>query len=84
MELEKLRMQIDEIDKEMAKLFEKRMEIVTKVGEYKKVHNLPVLDKNREHIVIEKNRKYISNKEYLPYYDEFIKHLMNLAKKHEK
>ena len=48
MELNELRNQIDQIDKEMAVLFEKRMKIVKQIGEYKKENNLPILDKKRE------------------------------------
>ena len=55
MELNELRNQIDQIDKEMAVLFEKRMKIVKQIGEYKKENNLPILDKKREEEVIEKN-----------------------------
>ena len=54
MELNELRNQIDQIDKEMAVLFEKRMKIVKQIGEYKKENNLPILDKKREEEVIER------------------------------
>lgn len=49
------RNKIDEIDKEITRLFEERMDIVIKVGEYKKQNNLPIFDKNRESQVIKKN-----------------------------
>lgn len=84
MELKELRNQIDLIDKEMAKLFEQRMEIVKKIGDYKKENNLPILDANREKEVIQKNSSYIVNEEIIPLYKEFLIHLMNLAKKNEK
>lgn len=84
MELKELRNQIDLIDKEMAKLFEQRMEIVKKIGDYKKENNLPILDANREKEVIQKNSSYIVNEEIIPLYQEFLIHLMNLAKKNEK
>lgn len=48
------RNKIDEIDKEITRLFEERMDIVIKVGEYKKQNNLPIFDKNRESQVIKK------------------------------
>ena len=84
MELNELRKQIDKVDKQMAELFEERMNLVKKVGEYKKEHNLPILDKERENIVKEKNHQYIINKDLLPLYDEFISHLIDLSKRNEK
>lgn len=84
MELNELRKQIDKIDEQMAKLFEERMNLVKQVGQYKKEHNLPILDKERENFVKEKNHQYIDNKELLPLYDEFITNLMNLSKCNEK
>ena len=54
MELNELRKQIDKVDKQMAKLFEERMDIVKQIGNYKKEHNLPILDKERENLVKEK------------------------------
>lgn len=84
MELNELRKQIDKVDKQMAELFEERMNLVKKVGQYKKEHNLPILDKERENLVKEKNHQYIINKNLLPLYDEFISHLMDLSKRNEK
>ena len=52
MELNELRKQIDKVDKQMAKLFEERMDIVKHIGNYKKEHNLPILDKERENTYI--------------------------------
>lgn len=58
-ELDDYRDTIDEIDKKITELFEKRMDVVLKVGEYKKKNNLPVLDESREKQVIEKNLGYL-------------------------
>ncbi|UDE94561.1 chorismate mutase [Carnobacterium viridans] len=53
-ELEQYRKDIDEIDQELTRLFELRLNTVLKVGRYKKQRNLPVLDASREQAVIEK------------------------------
>ena len=84
MKLDELRNQIDEIDIEMAKLFEKRMKLVREVGDYKKEHHLPILDSSREKEVIEKNSRYIENESLIPLYQEFLVSLMNISKKNEK
>ena len=42
-ELDKHREEIDSIDKELISLFEKRLDVVLKVAEYKKNNNSPVL-----------------------------------------
>ena len=47
-ELLKLRDQIDDIDKEIVELFEKRMAVAEDVAEYKRKIGKPVLDKTRE------------------------------------
>ena len=48
MNLDELRVEIDKIDDELINLFQKRMDIAVKIGEYKKKNNLPVLNSQRE------------------------------------
>lgn len=82
-ELELLRKQIDEIDNELCKLFENRMEVAKKIGEYKKLHNLNILDASREEIVLEKAKHRIKNKNLEEYYLLFVQNLMELSKKYQ-
>lgn len=79
-ELDDYRNNIDKIDKEITKLFEERMNIVLKVGEYKKKNNIPVLNKSREKAVIEKNIGYLKNKDYSDALKVFFINMMNIAK----
>ena len=81
MDIKNLRKDIDSIDKEMALLFNKRLDLSIKISEYKKENNIQVLDKNREEEVINKNLEYIENDEYKEYYKEFIITNMNISKK---
>ena len=74
------RNKIDEIDKEITRLFEERMDIVIKVGEYKKQNNLPVFNKAREDEVIEKNIGYLNNKDYAEGLKQFFINIMNISK----
>ena len=53
--LENARKIISQVDKEIATLFEKRMEAVKDVAEYKKVNGVPVEDTVREAALLEKN-----------------------------
>ena len=84
MKLDELRKQIDEIDKNMASLFEKRMKIVEEIGRFKKENGLEILDEAREKQVIDKNLNYIEEDRYKGSYQEFLVSLMNIAKKLEK
>lgn len=54
--LEKLRREIDKIDQKLLADLAKRFKITQKVGEYKKKHNLPALDKAREKKILERNK----------------------------
>lgn len=81
--LEDNRKQINEIDKQMAQLFEKRMQVSKEIADYKRSHALPILDENREKIVIETNSKYINNPIVCEYYVNFLKNTMNLSKQYQ-
>jgi len=48
MDLQELRIQIDEIDKELVKLFEKRMDVASGIAAWKRENNMPILDSARE------------------------------------
>lgn len=48
MELTELRKQIDEIDRQLVALLERRMDVSAGVAQYKIGHGLPVLDAGRE------------------------------------
>lgn len=54
MELNEYRHQIDEIDRQLVDLFVRRMNVAAGVAEYKREHNLPVLDASRERALLNK------------------------------
>ena len=48
MDLQELRVKIDEIDRELTRLFEARMDVASEIAAWKKANNMPVLDAARE------------------------------------
>ncbi|AMJ40779.1 bifunctional chorismate mutase/prephenate dehydratase [Anaerotignum propionicum] len=54
MDLEALRLRVNEIDDEIAKLFVERMQTSAKIAEAKAEKNLPVLDQKRENQVLQR------------------------------
>lgn len=54
LDLEAIRREIDEADSNLINAFERRLQAVLRVAEYKKQNNLPVRDRARELKVIEK------------------------------
>lgn len=83
-ELENLRERIDTIDKELIALFEERMDVVNDIAEYKIKNNLPILNQNREDIVISKVKSIVKNKEYTDSAIDFIKDIMEISKKYQQ
>lgn len=79
-DINKLRESIDEVDKKLVELFEKRMDIVEKIIEYKKINSIPIEDKEREKQVLNKNLKYIENDDYRQYIIGFLENIMELSK----
>ena len=78
--LEDYRKEIDSIDKELISLFEKRMNVAIKVGEYKKERNLPIFNGKREEEVIEKNINLLQNKDYSDVTRSFFEKIMELSR----
>ena len=69
MDLNDIRIEIDKIDNELIKLLEKRMDCTKAVGEYKAKNNIPILDKERQQLILEnvekKSEKYGSSLRFL-------------------
>ncbi len=78
--LQKAREIINGADREMARLFEKRMDAVKMVFEYKKENGIPIDDFGREEEMIKRNSDYIENEEYRSYYVNFLKNSIKLSK----
>ncbi len=72
---------ISAIDKEIAALFEKRMEAVRLVAEYKKERGLPVFDSDREDEVVRRNLENVVNEEIKEFYVPFIRGTMDISKR---
>lgn len=78
--LEEYRQEIDAIDQELTRLFEARLKTVLKVGEYKKQHDLPVLDASREQKVIAKNVDRLEDKQFKEELTKFFQSMMDITK----
>ena len=82
--LELARMIIYEVDREIAVLWEKRMQAVKMVVEYKMEHQLPVFDGTREKEVIERNSSLIQDEQLKSYYVETLQMMMEISKKYQR
>ena len=54
MDLNELRQQINSIDDELLNLFTRRMDLATQVADYKRAHDLPILQPAREREILKK------------------------------
>ncbi len=59
--LQKTRKDIDEIDREIAKLMDRRLDLVQDVATFKQQNNLEILDSNRERDVLDNVANNVSN-----------------------
>ena len=83
-QLEILRTKLDDIDLEIIKLYEERMEIVKKVINFKINNNLPILDSSRESKMLENNLKKINNEEFKKYYQDVLNGFLKASKDLQK
>lgn len=82
--LEDARNQIDEVDAQMAALFEQRMAAVAEVAAYKAATGKPVLDAVRESAMLKKNTARIQNPALRPYYQAFLKQAMAVSSAYQR
>ncbi len=74
---------INEADKEIAALFEKRMKAVKEIAEYKMERGLPVFDAAREDQLIRNNIDNVEDEEIKEYYVPFIRSTMDISKRYQ-
>lgn len=77
-DLDNYRKEIDEIDQQIIELIAKRLEVVEKVGKYKKANKLPPLDQKRWQQVVE-SKKALAKE--LNINEELIEKIYNLIHK---
>ena len=82
MELTELRQQIDEIDRDLVSLFIKRMNCAAGVAEYKKEHNMPVLDPSRERALLSKISE-LSGEEFESYSRTLYSTILELSRSYQ-
>ena len=81
--LEEARRIINEVDSQMAKLFVKRMKAAEMVYEHKKEFGLPILDKEREDAVIERNSALVEDDVLKGYYIDYLKNVMSVSRAYQ-
>ncbi len=80
MELEEIRMEINNLDEKIVKLLEQRFNLVLEVGKAKKENNLQIFDGSRENAVIENCKKHLENEKYQEYLEKIYIQIMNTCK----
>ena len=83
-DLVECRKEIDEIDEELMKLFEKRMHVVSDVIAYKLAHNMDIFQGTREKEVIEKNVSRFEDESLKIYAKDFLESMMNVSKSYQQ
>lgn len=84
MDLNSARTEINNIDKEIVLLLEKRFDAVMEIGQYKKENNIPVYDGKREQAVVESCVGYLKNKNYSKCIIDIYKQIIDSSKELEK
>lgn len=82
--LEKLRSEIDDIDRELTKLFEKRIDIVLKIADYKKNNNMEIFQEDREKQVLKNALFHLENTEYSEEIVRMLSCIMDISKDIQK
>lgn len=81
--LEEARLIINEVDAEMAKLFERRMRAAEMVAKFKSEHGMKIYDAAREEEVIKRNSERISDEQIRAYYVNFLRNNMAVSRSYQ-
>lgn len=83
-ELRETRQELDTVDRELVRLFEKRMGLSRDVAEYKIAHQLPVLDAGREAIVLDSRCSMLADGRYAPQVRTLFETIMALSRQEQE
>ena len=83
-ELSEIRAELDQVDRELVTLVEKRMQIVCDVAAYKLEHNMPVLDASRESQVLASRKAMLNDAKYEADIQELFTMLMRQSRAHQE
>ena len=81
--LEKARRKINEIDKEMARLFSERLHAAEVIADYKRERGLAILDPVREEEVVRRNSSLIEEDAHREYYVSFLRDTMKISRAYQ-
>ena len=81
--LEQARSIINEVDREMAELFVRRMRAAETVAAFKQEKGLPILDSEREAEVVRRNAEQVEDPTLREYYVNFIRNNMALSRAYQ-
>lgn len=82
--LTEARAAIGEADREMARLFVRRMEAVREIAAYKRERGLPILDAAQEERVVRRNLEYIESEELRDLYVRFLRDTMRISREYQR
>ena len=83
-ELKEIRSRINQMDAQIADLFEQRMRASREVIEYKMKRGMSVYDPVREAELVEKNSALVADDTIREYYVSFEKNLMSLSRSYQE
>lgn len=83
-QLQEARAEIDQIDAQMAELFERRMQAVAKVAAYKAATGKAVFDPEREEALIRNNTARLREEALRPYYKVFLQQAMGVSRAYQR
>lgn len=81
-EIDKLRAEMDKIHIELGLLLQKRLDLTEKIWQIKKQQQLPLVDLNREDLILQKIKKSVSDSEQQTFLTEIFKNILVETKKY--
>lgn len=82
--LEEARNIINEVDTQMAELFVRRMRAAEMVAQYKQEHGMPILDAEREEVVIRNGSARVEDDVLRGYYVDFMRDTMAVSRRYQQ
>lgn len=82
-DLKDIRVDINRIDEEMARLFAERMKLVEGVAKYKKSVGMKILDSNREKEMVKRNSDKVKDETLKKYYIDFLESNIKISRNYQ-